>query len=84
MHGVAVSAHDAGFRADIVGNNQVAALARKLGPGVLDHRLGLCGKADNQRRATLAAPGDGGENVGVFNQRQGGRATRALLDLLLG
>ena len=63
---------------------QSAPLALRLLPGVLDHVLGLGGKADHQRRpAPGPLGGDGLEDVGVLDQLQPRRrALPALLDLL--
>ena len=55
MNGVAVAAHHAGRRRDVVGDDPVAALAREFCLGVLDQVFGLGGKADHQRRPLVAA-----------------------------
>ena len=49
-HGVLGAAHDAGRRADVVGEDPVGALARALGGGVGDDVVGLGGEADDEAR----------------------------------
>lgn len=48
MHGVAVAAHHARCRRDIVGDDEVAALLRELLPSMLDHMLGFGRKAHHE------------------------------------
>src|SRR5260370_7309911 len=51
VDGVAVAAHDAGTRRDVIGADPVAALALKLGLGVVDQIFGLRGESDHQPRS---------------------------------
>ena len=81
MNGVLQSAHHAALRRDIVGHDQVAALPRDLFPRVVDHVVGLGSKAHDEGRAPRAPPGDGGEDVRVLDQGQGGGEAAILLDL---
>ena len=71
---------------DLVGDEQVAALAGQLGPGQVEHRTGLVarlrGEPDDQRPVGRAAVLDqAGEDVGVANQLDGRRGlVRAAVD----
>ena len=76
MHRVAVAAHDAGGRRDVVGDDPVAALARQLGAGVGD----ACRRS--RRRSRRRARGRPslrwatvGEDVGILDEH-GARAAR--------
>ena len=80
MNGVAVAAHDAGRRRNIVGDDPVAALAGELRLGVGDDVVGLGRKAYDQPRPAGLAMRDGGEDVGVLHEFDG-RRPAMLLDL---
>ena len=81
VDGVAVAAHDAGFRRHVVGENPVAGFANKLLLGVLDHMLGFRGEADHEPRAICSKMRNGREDVGIFNERKLRRELAALFDL---
>ena len=53
MNRVAVAAHHAGRGRDVIGDDPVAALARKFCLGVVDQIFRLGSKADHQRRAPV-------------------------------
>ena len=76
MNRVAVAAHHAGRRRDIVGDDPVAALAREFGLGVVDQMLGLGGKADHQRRPPVPQFRDRRKDIGIFHQLQRRHAAR--------
>ena len=69
------AAHDAGFGADVVGENPVAAFAPQLGGGVGDDVVGFGGEADDQTRPVGAGAGERGQDVGVGDEgeRMAGR-----------
>src|SRR5205809_673172 len=58
MDGVPLTAKGAAAGRHVIGEDPVAALALTLRPGVGDQILGLGGKADDERRPVVAAPGD--------------------------
>ena len=68
VNGVAVAAHDAGLRRNVVGENPVAAFAGELGLGIGGDILGFGGKADHQFWPLRLAVGDGREDVGIFRR----------------
>ena len=83
MDGVDVAAHDAGRGRNVVGQNPVAAFFGQFRLGIGDDVVGLRGKADDEVRPFGIAVRDGGEDVGIFRQRQGRRLARLLLDLVV-
>ena len=70
MNRIAVAAHDAGFRRNIIGKNPVAAFLGELGFGVGDDVVGLRRKSDDERRAAGFAMGDRCQDVGILDQRR--------------
>ena len=67
---------DAGFGRDVVGHDPVAALAPKLGRGVLDHLLGLGREADDELRPLRLELADRRQDVGILDKRELRRAAR--------
>src|SRR5689334_15398318 len=68
MDTVAIAAHDARSGGDVIGDDEIAALAGKLGLALGNHVAGFSGKADDEARAPRRIAGDGAENVGIFDQ----------------
>src|SRR3546814_16788934 len=82
MDPVGLAAHRVG--GDIVGDDPVASLAVELRPRMVDHVVGLGGKADQQRGA-LRALSEAGKNIGILGERERGHPpTTLLIDLLTG
>ena len=69
--------------ADVVGDDQVQALAAKFLGGVLDQILGFGGEADADRMAIGEQQGGGGQQVGVGHQVQV-ELVFAAFDLVIG
>jgi hypothetical protein len=67
VHAIAVAAHDSRSRADVIGDNPVAAFAAAFRLAELDDILGLGRKAYDQARASRRMR-DGGENVGILGE----------------
>ncbi len=67
---------------DVVCDDEVAALARELLAGVLEHVVRLGGKADDD--AVSPALGERGENVGVLGERDLVEGFGGLLELVVG
>src|SRR5512145_2052475 len=68
MYGIGVAAERSAARADVVGDDPVAAFAATLGFGVRDNVLGFGGEADDQPRPRFSLGGEGRENIGIFRQ----------------
>src|SRR5207247_2215850 len=65
------------------GEDPIAVLAQALPPGIRDDVVGLRRKADDELRPVVAAPGDRGKDVRVFDEAQHRRAAAVLLQLVL-
>ncbi len=84
MHGVELAAHDAARGRDIVGDDPIAAFARALFLRMGEDILGLGGKAHDERRPVVLPCAEGSENVGIFDEGDGGLRRRGFLELLVG
>ena len=85
MHRVAIAAHHAGCRRNVIRHDPVAALALELFARVLDDMLGLGREADDQRRpvwfpGARSSPGCRGSR----RMRVPASCRRPVLDLLVG
>ena len=71
-HGLVVGGAEHRSPADVVDDEQVAALAGELGAGVVEHRAGLVaglgGEADHDLPGPGAVAGELGEDVGGLGQ----------------
>jgi len=84
MDRVAVAAEGVRPRRHIVGEDPVAAFAKTLAAGVLDHIVGLRRKADDEGRPIVAALSDAGEDVRVFGKAERRWRPCILLQLVPG
>src|SRR5215468_1917731 len=68
MHSIAITAHYAGSRPNVIGNNPIAPLGFALRFSILDNVFGFGRESDDQRRPNLGwLMCDGGENIRVFS-----------------
>ena len=82
MRFIGVAAEDAGAFRDVIGDDEVAALAEQFFPRVGDHVLRLGREADDEAGAFRGAR-DAGEYVGILDERERRRRRPLpLLDLL--
>ena len=70
MHRIALPAHDAAAAAHVVGDHEIALLVRQFEPRMVEDVAGLGSKSDDEPRPVRARPGNGRENVRIFDEMQ--------------